>query len=189
MILPALRATALLLVLTTVAYPAIVTVVAQVLLPESAAGSLVRGADGRVRGSVRIGQGFTRPEYLHGRPSAAGWDASASAGSNLGPSSARLAARRAEDRTRLLAENPEAPGPVPEVLLATSASGLDPHLPPDAARWQLPRIARARGVRLERLEALLADHVEGRDLGVFGEPRVNVLTFNLALDRAFPATP
>lgn len=187
MILASVRATALLLGLCCVAYPAVVTGIAQVAFHDAANGSLVRGADGAVIGSELIGQAFTSPAYLQGRPSAVGYDASTSGGSNFGVTSQKLADRRAADLERLLAENPEAPGPVPEVLLTASGSGLDPHLPPDAARWQLGRIAKARGVELSRVEALLDESIEGRDLGLLGEPRVNVLEFNLALDRRLPA--
>lgn len=189
MILPALRATVVLALLTGVAYPAVVTLVAQVTLPAQADGSLVSAGDGTIVGSARVGQAFASPGYLHGRPSASGYDASASGGSNLGVTSQKLADRRAADEQRLRAENPEAPGAVPEPLLAASASGLDPHLPPEAARWQLDRIAKARGVDLSRVEALLDEQIEGRDLGFLGEPRVNVLAFNLALDRRFPNAP
>lgn len=183
------RATALLLALCCVAYPIAVSVPAQLLFPDAANGSLVRRDDGSVVGSRLVGQAFTAPGYLQGRPSAAGagYDAAASSGSNLGMTSKKLADRRAADEARLRTDNPDASPEVPEVLLAASGSGLDPHLPPDAARWQLPRIARARGVEVARLEALLGELVEGRDLGFLGEPRLNVLEFNLALDRRFPA--
>ena len=188
MLRPSLRATALLLLLCCGIYPAIVTGLGQLLFPDQANGSLIRDASGQVIGSALIGQGFTSPGYLQGRPSAAGagYDASASGGSNLGPTSRKLADRRAADKARLEAENPQARGPVPEVLLSASGSGLDPDLPPEAVRWQLPRIAAARGVEVGRLEALLAEQVQVRDLGFLGEERVNVLLFNLALDRRFP---
>ncbi|MDP2313067.1 MAG: potassium-transporting ATPase subunit KdpC [Pseudomonadota bacterium] len=188
MILASLRATALLLVLCCVAYPALVTGIAQLAFHDAANGSLLRDGE-TVIGSELVGQAFTSPGYLQGRPSAAGagYDAAASSGSNFGPTSRKLADRRAADEARLVAENPDAPGPVPEVLLAASGSGLDPHLPPDAARWQLPRIAKARGVELARVTSLLDEQARGRDLGVLGEPTVNVLAFNLALDRRFPA--
>lgn len=188
MILPSLRATALLLVLCCGLYPALVTGLGQLLFPDEAGGSLIRDGQGQVVGSALIGQGFTSPAYLQGRPSAAGagYDAAASGGSNLGMTSRKLADRRAADQARLLAENPEATGPVPEALLSASGSGLDPDLPPEAARWQLPRIARARGVELSRLEGLLDEQIQGRDLGFLGEERVNVLAFDLALDRRFP---
>lgn len=188
-LLPAVRATLVLALLTGVAYPAVVTLVAQVGMSDRADGSIVRDGAGTVVGSRLVGQAFTSPGYLWGRPSAAGsgYDASASGGSNLGVTSQKLADRRAADAVRLRAENPDAPGEVPEPLLAASASGLDPHLPPDAARWQLPRIATARGIELARVEALLEEQVEDRDMGFLGEPRVNVLAFNLALDRRFPS--
>ena len=180
MILSSLRATAVLLLLCCVAYPAVVTGVAQVAFPYAANGSILEGGVG----SERIGQAFTQPAYLQGRPSAVGYDASTSSGSNYGVSSEKLAERRAADRVRLATETGGAE--VPEVLLAASASGLDPDVPPEAARWQLPRIAAARGVDVARVEALLDEQVEGRTFGVFGEPHVNVLAFNLALDRRFP---
>lgn len=184
LLMPSLRATGLLLVLTCVAYPALVTASAQLIAPEAASGSLVRRADGTVIGSSRIGQAFTSARYLHGRPSAAGagYDAASSSGSNLGPTSQKLADRRAAEETRLKAENPGALGPVPEVLLTASASGLDPELPPDAAAWQVPRIAAARGLSAAQVQAIVDAHTVGRDLGVLGEPRVNVLAVNLALD-------
>ena len=183
-----LRATLLLLVLCCGLYPALVTGLAQTLFPDEASGSLLRDGEGRIVGSALIGQASASPAYLHGRPSAAGrgYDAQASSGSNLGLSNPRIAERRAAERARLLAENPDAPGPVPEALLAASGSGLDPHLPPEAAAWQLPRIAAARGVAPSRLQALLDELTEGRDLGLLGEPRVNVLRYNLELDHRFP---
>lgn len=187
MLSPSLRATALLLVLTCGVYPATVTGLAHLVAPDAARGSLLT-EDGVVRGSSLIGQAFVSPRYLHGRPSAAGagYDAAASSGSNLGMTSQKLADRRAAEEARLRAENPDAAGPVPEVLLAASGSGLDPELPPEAARWQLPRVARARGVDVARVEALLDEQIVGRDFGLLGEPRVNVLAFNEALDRRFP---
>ena len=188
LLLPSLRATGLLVVLCCVAYPATVTVVAQLALPKQADGSLIHDDDGTVVGSESIGQSFTSAAYLQGRPSAAGsgYDGAASSGSNLGMTSQKLGGRRSADEARLRAENPVAPGPVPEVLLAASGSGLDPDMPPEAARWQLPRIARARNIDPARVEALLDEQIQGRDLGFLGEPRVNVLSFNLALDRRFP---
>jgi K+-transporting ATPase ATPase C chain len=188
MILASLRATGLLLVLTCVAYPALVTAVGQVAAPDSAHGSLLVRGDGTVIGSSLIGQSFTSPQYLQGRPSAAGagYDAAASSGSNLGPTSQKLADRRTAEAERLHAENPDAVGPIPEVLLTASASGLDPELPPTAAAWQVARIARARGVDAAKVQAVIDAHTAGRDLGVLGEARVNVLLVNLALDEAYP---
>src|SRR6185503_1271364 len=127
------------------------------------------------------------PGYLQGRPSAAGngYDPTASSGSNLGPTSKKLRDRVAADVDRLHRENPEAPLPVPADLVTASASGLDPELSPAAALWQVPRIARARQVASDRIAEVIRSRVEGRDLGVFGEPRVNVLAVNLALDQQF----
>jgi K+-transporting ATPase ATPase C chain len=186
-----LQATLVTLLLTGIAYPLAMTGVAKVLFPNAANGSLVKDANGRVVGSELIGQAFTRPEYFQGRPSAAGagYDASASSGSNLGPTSAKLRDRAKADVERLQKENPDAPGLVPAELVTASASGLDPHLSPTAARWQVKRVARARGVAEERVQGVLEELVEGRSLGLLGEPRVNVLALNLALDRRFGEPP
>ncbi|WP_163993755.1 potassium-transporting ATPase subunit KdpC [Pyxidicoccus caerfyrddinensis] len=183
----ALRACVVTLVLTGVLYPLAVTGAAQLLFPAEAHGSLVKDEQGRVVGSALIAQGFTRAGYFQTRPSAAGagYDGAASSGSNLGPTSQKLKERVAADAERLRRENPDAPGPVPAELVTASASGLDPHLSPEAVRWQVPRVVRARGVAPERVLALLDSHVEGRTLGVLGEPRVNVLLLNLAMDRQF----
>jgi K+-transporting ATPase ATPase C chain len=183
----ALRMTLVTLVLTGLIYPFAVTGLAQVLFPRAAAGTLVSDGNGHVVGSLLIAQPFVRPEYLQPRPSAAGagYDAAASSGSNLGTTSQKLHDRVAADAERLRAENPDAPGPVPAELVTASASGLDPHLSPEAALWQAPRIARARGVELERVRALIESEVEGRTFGVLGEPRVNVLAVNLSLDDRF----
>jgi K+-transporting ATPase ATPase C chain len=187
-ILIALRATAVTLALTGLVYPLVLTGLALGLFPSAARGSLLRDANGRVVGSALIGQTFTKPWYFHGRPSAAGdngYDGLASGGSNLGPSSAKLHDRAKADVERLLRENPDAPGPVPAELVTASASGLDPHISPQATLWQLPRVARARNVAPERIRQVIADLTEGRDLGFLGEPRVNVLLLNMALDRQF----
>ena len=190
-LLVAARATLVTLVLTGLLYPLVTTGLARLLFPGAAAGSLVGDGRGRVVGSALIGQPFTNPAYLQPRPSAAasGYDATASGGSNLGPTSAALRQRAQGDVARLEHDNPGAPGPIPVELVTTSGSGLDPHLSPAAALWQAPRIARARGVDVERVRALLGDNIEGRDLGFLGEPRVNVLLVNLALDRQFGAPP
>jgi K+-transporting ATPase ATPase C chain len=140
-----------------------------------------------VVGSELIGQTFTNPAYLQGRPSAAGngYDATASSGSNLGPTSKKLRDRVAGDIDKLRKENPGSPLPIPAELVTTSGSGLDPDLSPEAAYWQVPRIARARQVASDRIRSVIEAGVQGRDLGVFGEPRVNVLAVNLALDAHF----
>lgn len=188
----ALRATAVTLVLAGLAYPLAMTGAAQVLFPFRANGSLVTDEKGIVVGSELIGQAFTRPEYLWPRPSAAGangYDATASGGSNLGPTSQKLRDRIGAEIARLTATNPDAGGPIPADLVTASASGLDPHLSPAAALWQVPRVARARHVAPERVQALIEANVEGRTFGVLGEPRVNVLLVNLALDRHFGRVP
>jgi K+-transporting ATPase ATPase C chain len=183
----ALRATFVTLILTGLVYPLAMTGVAQALFHDRANGSLVRDEKGAVVGSELIGQVFVAPAYLQGRPSAAGngYDATASSGSNLGPTSQKLRDRAAADVTRLHKDNPEAALPVPGELVTTSASGLDPELGPAAALWQVPRIARARQLDPDRVRAVIESRVQGRDLGVFGEPRVNVLAVNLALDQQF----
>ena len=172
------------------AYPAAVWAVSQVFWKEKADGSFVRGADGRVVGSALIGQGFRNAKYLHARPSAAGkegYDATASQGTNLGPTSAGLAKAIAAAVAAAREDRPGDARPVPADLVTTSASGLDPHLSPDAALWQAARVARARGVAEEKVAEVIRRHVEPRTLGFLGEPRVNVLLTNLDLDRSLPA--
>ncbi|WP_257459406.1 potassium-transporting ATPase subunit KdpC [Archangium lipolyticum] len=187
----ALRAALVTLVLTGVLYPLAVTGLSQLLFPEEANGSLVTGEKGQVVGSALIGQGFSQPGYFQPRPSAAGagHDATASSGSNLGPTSQKLRERAVAEAERLRRENPEAWGPVPAELVTASGSGLDPHLSPEAVRWQVPRVARARGVEPGRILSVVEEHLEGRTLGILGEPRVNVLLLNLALDRQFGELP
>ena len=184
----ALRVAALTLGLTGLVYPLVVTGLAQLLFAPAANGSLVTGDKGEVVGSELIAQPFTRPAYFQPRPSAAGahgFDGTASGGSNLGVTSVKLRARARAELERLQRENPEAPAVAPAELLTASASGLDPHLSPASVLWQLPRVARARGVAPERVRRLVAEYTEGRDLGFLGEPRVNVLLLNLGLDRQF----
>ena len=187
LLLVALRTTAFTLLLCGLVYPLAVTAAAQLVFPARAAGSLATDDRGRIVGSLFIGQGFASPAYFQPRPSAAGergWDPTASGGSNLGPTSQKLRDRAAADVARLQRENPGAP-PVPAELVLASGSGLDPEISPEAALWQLPRVARARDVAEARVREVLGDAVDGRDLGFLGEPRVNVLALNLALDRQF----
>jgi potassium-transporting ATPase KdpC subunit len=189
---PALRVALVTLVLTGLAYPLLMTGLAQVLFPRAAGGSLATDGTGRVVGSELLAQGFTGPAYFHPRPSAAGekgYDPLASGGSNLGPTSKKLRDQAAAGLEALLRENPEASGPPPVELVTASGSGLDPHLSPAGALWQVPRVARARGVSVERVRALVEELTEGRDLGVLGEPRVNVLALDLALDDRLGAAP
>jgi K+-transporting ATPase ATPase C chain len=185
----AFRLSLVTLVLTGVVYPVFSTGIASVLFGRQAEGSILRNEQGEPVGSELIGQRFTSPGYLQPRPSAAGADGyepTASGGSNLGPTSQKLRDRITAEIERLRAENPDAPlGPIPADLVFASGSGLDPHLTPDGALWQVPRIAKARGVAPERLRSVVEASVEGRQLGIFGEPRVNVLKLNLALDRQF----
>ncbi len=183
-----LRVTVVTLLLTGVAYPLAVTGVARLLFPRAAGGSLVPDETGRPVGSALLAQGFSSAAYFQPRPSAAGekgFDPLASGGSNLGPTSRKLRERVEADLARLREANPDAPLPVPVELVTTSASGLDPHLSPEGALWQVPRVARARGLAEARVRAVVLESVEGRDLGFLGEPRVNVLLLDLALDRQF----
>jgi potassium-transporting ATPase KdpC subunit len=191
-LLPALRVTAVTLVLTGLAYPLAVTGLAQLLFPRRAEGSLVADVSGRVVGSELLAQAFGGAGYFQPRPSAAGekgYDPTSSGGSNLGPTSKKLRDQAAQLAERLAKENPDAPGPAPVELVTASGSGLDPHLSPAAALWQVPRIARARQVSAGRVRALVQDLAEGRDLWLLGEPRVNVLLLDLSLDRHFGAPP
>ena len=184
----ALRTTIVTIVLTGLIYPYVMTGLAQVLFPWRANGSLITDEKGQVIGSELIAQGFANPAYLQPRPSAAGekgYDAASSSGSNLGPTSKKLQDRIKEDLKRLNDENPDAPGAVPADLVTASGSGLDPHVSPQGAFWQVPRIAKARGITRERVKAVVDANVEGRTFGILGEPRVNVLLVNLALDQQF----
>lgn len=175
-LLVSLRITIVLIVITCAIYPALVWIAGQLLFPHQANGSLVtRG--GHVVGSELIAQSFSNDRYFHSRPSAIDYDAMNSGASNLGPTSKKLADRIATDVRNLGRK------PVPADSVTTSASGLDPHVSPDNARLQAPRVARARNVDEARIRALISKHTESRFLGIFGERRVNVLLLNLDLDR------
>lgn len=170
--------------LTGVAYPAVVTGAARVLFPRQASGSLIRDGE-HIRGSTLIGQPFSGPGYFWGRPSATGpaYNAAASSGSNVGPTNPALAEAVKDRIAALPASDPSNTAPVPVDLVTSSGSGLDPHITPAAAAWQVARVARARGIPEAQVRELVAAHTEGRTFGVLGEPRVNVLTLNLALGR------
>ena len=181
--LPGLRMTLVMTVLTGLIYPAIVTGLCQMLFPNQANGSLEYN-DGQVIGSTLIGQNFTRPEYFQPRPSNAGngYDATASGGSNLGPTSQKLIDRVKASADKFHKDNPSFTGTIPADLLTSSGSGLDPHISPESADAQVERVAKARGATAQDIRALVAQFTEGRDLGFLGEPRVNVLRLNEALD-------
>ena len=181
-------ATIVMTILFGLAYPLVFTGLAQVLFPHQANGSLVT-VNGKVAGSELIGQSFTKPEYFHGRPSAAGnngYDAANSGGSNLGPTNQKLVDRVKADVQKFRAEDPDYTGPIPADLLTSSGSGLDPHISPASAEAQVARVAKARGVTPDRIAELVAKHTEGPQWGIFGEPRVNVLLLNIDLDHSVP---
>jgi len=183
----ALKITVVLTLVTGIAYPLLVTGLAKAIFPRQAGGSLIQ-ANGRTAGSELIGQKFTKPEYFHGRPSAAGdgYDGLSSGGSTLGPTNQKLADRVKADVAKFREENPAYTGPVPADIVTASGSGLDPHISPDAADAQVARVAAARGMTADAVRSLVAAQTEKRQLGVLGEPRVNVLKLNLALDQAAP---
>jgi potassium-transporting ATPase KdpC subunit len=172
-------------VILGVIYPLGITAIAQMVFPEKANGQLV-ARDGKAIGSRIIGQGFSSPGYFRSRPSAAGtgWDAANSAGSNLGPTNKKLIDAVTANVEAAKKENPNAPVPID--LVTTSASGFDPHVTPANAEFQLPRVARERGMSEADLRRIVEAHTEGRQLGFFGEARVNVLELNLALDAQYP---
>lgn len=183
-LLPAFRLITVMTLLTGLVYPAAVTAIARLAFPREAAGSLIT-RDGVIVGSSLIGQSFSRPEYFHPRPSAAGsgYDASASSGSNLGPTSQKLVDRVKDGVAVYRKENPSYGGPIPADAVTASGSGLDPHISPANAAIQAVRVAKARGVDVARVQSLVSGATETPWLGFIGEPRVNVLLLNLTLDR------
>lgn len=185
---PAILITIVLTILTGILYPLAVTGAAQALFHRQANGSLIE-RNGQVVGSELIGQNFTKPEYFHPRPSAAGngYDAANSGGSNLGPTNPALADRLTKDAAQFRKDNPDFTGPIPSDAITTSASGLDPDITPANAVAQAARVAKARGVTPEAVQSLISANMQQRDLAVLGEPRVNVLKLNLALDESLPA--
>lgn len=185
---PALRAMVLLTVVTGLIYPLVVTGLCQILFRQQANGSLV-SVNGQVVGSALLGQNFAKPEYFHPRPSAAGsdgYDATASGGSNYGPTNQKLYDRVKASADQYRKENPSFKSPIPSDALTASASGLDPDISVANAEAQLARVAQARGVSPNQIGQVVNSVVQGRDLGFLGEPRVNVLALNLKLDRDFP---
>jgi K+-transporting ATPase ATPase C chain len=186
-ILPGLRIKIFMTVLLGVVYPLVMTGISQVIFPKQANGSLIT-QNGKVIGSEIIGQSFTKPEYFQPRPSAAGsgYDATASSGSNYGPTNKKLIDRVKASVDQFRKDNPDFEGPIPADMVTASGSGLDPHISPDSARAQAPRVAKARGASGDQINQLVTQYIEQPDLGLLGEPRVNVLKLNLALDQQFP---
>jgi potassium-transporting ATPase KdpC subunit len=184
---PALRINIFLTIVLGVGYPLAVTGVSQILFPHQANGSLVTKGD-QVVGSELIGQNFSKPEYFQPRPSAAGngYDPMASGGSNYGPTNKKLIDRVKASVDQFHKDNPDYHGPIPADLLTASGSGLDPDISPASAQAQEPRVAKARGISANELSQLVAQYTKSPDLGLIGEPRVNVLKLNLALDQQFP---
>jgi K+-transporting ATPase ATPase C chain len=187
-ILPGLRINIFATILFGGVYPLAITGICQLVFPHRANGSLVT-VGGRMIGSELIGQSFTKPEYFQPRPSAAGndgYDAASSGASNYGPTNQKLIDRVKTSVEKFRKDNPDYQGPIPSDLLTASASGLDPHISPDSARAQTPRVSKARGVPADQVSRLVGQFTEGPVLGLLGEPRVNVLKLNLDLDRQFP---
>jgi potassium-transporting ATPase KdpC subunit len=184
-----LRFTIVTVILFGVIYPLAMTGLAQLAFPRQANGSLIE-RNGTVIGSDIIGQLWTKPQYFQGRPSAAGkngYDPTSTGGTNLGPTSKKLISSTRAAIAQLKKDNPDASGPPPMDLVTSSASGIDPDISPEAAYYQVPRVAKARHLSVDAVRALVAGHVNGRELGFLGEPRVNVLALNLALEDTIKA--
>lgn len=183
----ALRVTVISVVIFGLIYPLVMTLIAQLLFPRQANGSLV-SVNGKLVGSAIIGQLWTKPQYFHGRPSAAGkgYDPTSTGGTNLGPTSKKLIDATKATIAALEKANPDASGAPPIDLVTSSGSGIDPDISPEAAYWEAPRVAKARNLSVSSVNAIVAQHVRGRTLGFLGEPRVNVLELNLALDGTKP---
>ena len=187
-ILPGIRIKLFMTIVLGVLYPLAITGISQVMFPHQANGSLIT-VNGKVVGSELIGQNFAKPEYFQPRPSAAGndgYDATSSSGSNYGPTNQKLVDRVKASIDKFRKDNPDYTGPLPADLVTASASGLDPHISPDSAGAQAARVAKARGVSTDQVSQLIAQSTEGPDLGILGEPRVNVLKLNLAMDEKYP---
>ena len=185
---PALRINIFLTILLGVGYPLAVTGISQLVFPHQANGSLIT-KNGQVVGSELIGQNFTKPEYFEPRPSAAGsdgYDPTASGGANYGATNQKLIDRVKASVDKFHKDNPDYHGPIPADMLTVSGSGLDPDISPASAQAQLARVAKARGISADQLSQLVAQYTKSPDLGLLGDPRVNVLTLNLALDERFP---
>jgi K+-transporting ATPase ATPase C chain len=189
-IAPGLRIAVVMTILTGLVYPATATILSQALFPDKANGSLVV-RNGQIIGSILLGQNFSRADYFHPRPSAAGeqgYDGSISGGSNLGPTSQELFDRIKTAGERFRSANPEFHGPIPADMVTASSSGLDPHISPASALAQVRRVAASRHTDPSHIQRLVIQFTEGRLWGILGEPRVNVLALNLALDEAFPSS-
>jgi potassium-transporting ATPase KdpC subunit len=187
-ILPGLRIKIFFTIALGVVYPLAMTGLSQLIFPHQANGSLIKVGD-KVIGSEIIAQNFTKPEYFHPRLSVAGsngYDGTASGGTNYGPTNKKLIDRVTASVEQFRKENPDYHGPIPSDLVTTSASGLDPHLSPDSAAAQVPRVSKARGIPADQVNQVVNQFTEGPDLGILGEPRVNVLKLNLALDQKYP---
>lgn len=185
---PALRINIFLTIVLGIGYPLAITGISQLVFPHQANGSLIT-KNGQVIGSELIGQNFSKPEYFQPRPSAAGndgYDATASGGSNYGPTNQKLIDRVKASVDKFHKDNPDYHGPIPADLVTASGSGLDPDISPASAMAEEPRVARARGISADQLNQLVAQHTKSPDLGLLGEPRVNVLELNLALDQQYP---